>query len=165
MSTPRTTTSPAPVITTTRDGGRYPQDGDLIGSAWEIAWEILDQRAPWWVNSTELASIVTYDVGATDKTVRNLLGQARRRGILEVAYRPHGLPARRTASYRPTDTFGADRDRPGVRRHPTSTRAPPGRPRRRPRGGPRHLLLPPARAHLDLRLRRGRARQLLTALP
>jgi len=64
----------------------YPSGGARIGPAWSTAWSALAGGE--WKPATQLMS-----PGITEKTLKNLLGQARRKGLLEVRYPGPCTPA------------------------------------------------------------------------
>ncbi len=90
----------APVITRSRKGGSYPQDGERIGPAWETIWNTLSQTSPGWASFTYLAGITAHEVPVQEKTVHTLLAQARKRGLIEVRHRMTGTPKRIRSEYR-----------------------------------------------------------------
>ena len=80
--------------------GNYPLDGERIGPAWRAAWSRLTADPSRWHTADELAELMVDTSGVVDKTARNLLRQARQRGLLAVRY-TSAWPARgRRSSYR-----------------------------------------------------------------
>ena len=85
----------APVFALVK-GRRYPQDGKLIGPAWEAGWAATSHE--WVVVDDLVAPMIA--TGVSDKTARNLLANARKGGHLEVRYVWSGVPKRCRGEYR-----------------------------------------------------------------
>jgi hypothetical protein len=60
--------------------GTYPSSGELIGPAWQAAWDALCKEG--WIPGDELAQIMCACVNIELKTAKNLLRQARKVGVL-----------------------------------------------------------------------------------
>ena len=74
----------------------YPGGGEKIGPAWRAAWvQMFDRR---WYYVRDLEQIMCGETGIAPVTARNLLRQARTRGLLEVRYEMYGNRAQ--AEYR-----------------------------------------------------------------
>lgn len=64
--------------------GNYPLAGEKIGPAWRAAWSQLSQKT--WADAASLAGELAAQHGLSQKTLANLLREARKAGLLEVRY-------------------------------------------------------------------------------
>lgn len=78
--------STAPVISTNRAGGAYPNSGEKIGPAWQTTWALL-RAEPGFADGRELAAKVAEKHGVSVETVAHLLRRASVAGLLERDYR------------------------------------------------------------------------------
>lgn len=74
----------------------YPSGGDLIGPAWQSAWEALHYNPE--MTGDELALVMQNSASIKHKTAKNLLGQARKAGIITARRRKVG--GKRSPVYR-----------------------------------------------------------------
>lgn len=78
--------------------GTYPSSGELIGPAWQTAWEELDPTE--WTLGDDVAAIMCENIGIKHKTAKELLRKAAYVGIL--ATRTRVINSRRRVLYRIT---------------------------------------------------------------
>lgn len=85
------------------DQSGYPSQGEIIGSAWQTAWDLLadDQE----MSAQNLCPLMCLTSGAKFITARNLLTSARAAGLLRVRYKV--INSRRRAIYRRNSTVEA----------------------------------------------------------
>ena len=86
----------------------YPSNGKMIGPLWQFLWDRLGVETEF-VTSNKLVGMAfrhmekVYGVEVADKTTRNLLLSARKRGLLVSHYKRASRPARDLAHYARVD--------------------------------------------------------------
>lgn len=85
------------------DQSGYPGQGEIIGPAWQTAWDLLADGQE--MTARELCPLMCLTSGAKSITARNLLTSARAAGLLRARYKV--IDSRRRAIYRRNPTVEA----------------------------------------------------------